>query len=360
MDLRETQPEREFREQVRAFVESSLPGDIRDRVLGFAHLEREDYVRWQKILHAKGWGAPGWPREWGGTGWSATQRVVFEEECFRAGAPRQMPFGLSMVGPVLLKFGAPAQKTRFLPRIVTLEDWWCQGYSEPGAGSDLASLKTRARRESDHYVVSGQKTWTSFAHWADWIFCLVRTRAEGKPQQGISFLLIEMRSPGVRVKPIRTLDQGADVCEVFFDDVVVPVEHLVGEEHGGWTVAKYLLGHERTNIAGVGMCKRLLSRVKDHARREFKRGKPLIQDVRFRDRIERLEIDLLSHEWSLMRLISLEQSGKPVGAEASILKIRGSEIQQELAALLMECAGPYALPFVPEALAAGYHGETAG
>jgi len=360
MDLRESQPEREFREQVRAFVESSLPGDIRDRVLGFAHLEREDYVRWQKILHAKGWGAPGWPREWGGTGWSATQRVVFEEECFRAGAPRQMPFGLSMVGPVLLKFGAPAQKTRFLPRIVTLEDWWCQGYSEPGAGSDLASLKTRARRESDHYVVSGQKTWTSFAHWADWIFCLVRTRAEGKPQQGISFLLIEMRSPGVRVKPIRTLDQGADVCEVFFDDVVVPVEHLVGEEHGGWTVAKYLLGHERTNIAGVGMCKRLLSRVKDHARREFKRGKPLIQDVRFRDRIVRLEIDLLSHEWSLMRLISLEQSGKPVGAEASILKIRGSEIQQELAALLMECAGPYALPFVPEALAAGYHGETAG
>jgi alkylation response protein AidB-like acyl-CoA dehydrogenase len=360
MDLRESEQEQEFRGKVRSFVESNLPADIRARVSSFARIERADYVTWQKILHAKGWGAPGWPREWGGTGWSAAQRVIFEEECFRAGAPRQMPFGLSMVGPVLIRFGSPAQKTRFLPRIIAMDDWWCQGYSEPGAGSDLASLKTRARREGDHYVVSGQKTWTSFAHWANWIFCLVRTRAEGKPQQGISFLLIEMSTPGVRVKPIRTLDQGADICEVFFDDVAVPAEHLVGEEHGGWTVAKYLLGHERTNIAGVGMCKRLLSRLKDYARKELEHGKPLIQDVRFRDRIVKLEIELLSHEWSLMRLISLEQSGKPIGPEASILKIRGSEIQQELAALLMECAGPYALPYVPEALEAGYEGETAG
>jgi alkylation response protein AidB-like acyl-CoA dehydrogenase len=360
MELRESQQEREFRQQVRTFVESSLPPDIRERVLEFAHLQREDYVRWQRILHTQGWGAPGWPRERGGTGWNATQRVVFEEECFRAGAPRQMPFGLSMVGPVLMAFGTTAQQARFLPRIIAMDDWWCQGYSEPGAGSDLASLKTRAQRQGDHYVVSGQKTWTSFAHWANWIFCLVRTRSDGKPQQGISFLLIEMGTPGVRVKPIRTLDQGADICEVFFDDVAVPVENLVGEENAGWTIAKYLLGHERTNIAGVGMCKRLLTRLKEYARRALKHGKPLIEDLRFRDRVVKLEIELLSHEWSLMRLISLEQSGQPIGAEASILKIRGSEIQQELATLLMECAGPYALPYLPEALEPGYSGATAG
>lgn len=353
MDLTESVEQRAFREDVRAFVERALPRDIRDRVLGFRRVERSDYVRWQKILHEQGWGAPGWPREWGGTGWNALQRLVFEEECFQAGAPRQMPFGLSMVGPVLIAFGTTKQKARYLPRIVSMEDWWCQGYSEPGAGSDLASLKTRAERVGEHYVVNGQKTWTSFAHWADWIFCLVRTRAEGKPQEGISFLLIDMRTPGVRVRPIRTLDQGNDVCEVFFDEVRVPAENLVGEENRGWTIAKYLLGHERATIAGVGMCKRLLGRLRHHASSERKNGRPLIEDASFRQRVATLEIELLAHEWSLLRLISLEQSGKAIGTEASILKIRGSEIQQELARLLMECAGPYALPYVPEALEGG-------
>ncbi|HTV97611.1 MAG TPA: acyl-CoA dehydrogenase family protein [Steroidobacteraceae bacterium] len=352
MDLEETPEEEALRQEVRQFVARNLPQEIRERVLGFKRVEREDYVRWQRILSERGWGAPGWPIEHGGTGWSAMQRVIFEEECFRGGAPRQMPFGLSMVGPVLIRFGTPAQQARFLPRILSFDDWWCQGYSEPGAGSDLASLKTRAERQGDVYIVSGQKTWTSFAHWANWIFCLVRTRSEGRPQEGITFLLIDMGSPGVRVRPIRTLDQGADINEVFLDEVRVPVAQRIGDENGGWAIAKYLLGHERTNIAGIGMCQRLLRRLKDIAGSSLQGGKPRIADVRFRDRLAKLEIDVLSHQWSLMRLISLERSGKPIATEASILKIRGSEIQQDLGELLMECAGAYALPYVPEALAA--------
>ena len=360
MELRESAEDGAFRREVRGFVATHLPWPIRDRVLGFMRVEREDYVTWQRILQQQGWGAPGWPREFGGPGWNARQRAIFEEECFEAGAPRQMPFGLAMVGPVLMKFGSKAQQERFLSRIVSNEDWWCQGYSEPGAGSDLASLKTRAIRRGGEFVVTGQKTWTSFAHWANWIFCLVRTRQEGKAQAGISFLLIDMSAPGVRVRPIRTLDQGADVNEVFLDDVVVPAENLVGEEHAGWTIAKYLLGHERTNIAGIGMCKRLLRRLKDYSRTEMQGDRPLIEESSFRRRIGQLEIEILSHEWSLMRLISLEQAGKPIGTEASILKIRGSEIQQELGRMLMECAGPYALPYVPQALEAGFAGTTAG
>jgi alkylation response protein AidB-like acyl-CoA dehydrogenase len=360
LDLQDSPEDVAFRAEIRAFVANRLPADIRDRVLGFLRVEREDYVRWQRILFEKGWGAPGWPVEFGGTGWSARQRTLFEEECFVGGAPRQMPFGLSMVGPVLMTFGTEAQKARFLPRIADMQDWWCQGYSEPGAGSDLASLSTRAERKGGHFVVTGQKTWTSFAHWANWIFCLVRTRGDGKPQQGISFLLIDMTTAGVRVKPIRTLDQGMDVNEVFLDEVLVPVENLVGEENRGWTIAKYLLGHERTNIAGIGMCKRLLQRLKDFARSERKHGRPLIEDTRFRDRIVKIEMEVLSHEWSLMRLISLERGGKPIGTEASILKIRGSEIQQELGELLMECAGAYAMPYVPQALEQGFTGDTAG
>jgi alkylation response protein AidB-like acyl-CoA dehydrogenase len=360
MDLRESPETQVFRTEVADFVAAHLPADVRAKVLGFLRIERQDYVRWQRILNERGWGAPSWPREHGGTGWNARQRTLFEEECFVAGAPRQMPFGLSMVGPVLQAFGSEQQQKRFLPRILTMEDWWCQGYSEPGAGSDLASLTTRAERRDDVYIVNGQKTWTSFAHWANWIFCLVRTRASGKPQEGISFLLIDMTSPGVRVKPIRTLDEGADVNEVFLDDVAVPVANLVGEENRGWTIAKFLLGHERTTIAGIGACKRLLVRLKELARSEPKRGRPLIEDPRFRDRIVKVEIDIRAHEWSLMRVASLEQAGKGIGAEASILKIRGSEIQQELAQLLMECAGPYAIPYLPEGLNAEFAGETAG
>ena len=360
MHLQDTSENLAFRVEVRDFVESHLPADIRDAVLQFRRVEREDYVAWQRILHDRGWGAPGWPKEHGGTGWNARQRSIFEEECFVAGAPRQMPFGLSMVGPVIMAFGTPEQKARHLPKILSMDEWWCQGYSEPGAGSDLASLTTRAQRKGDYYIVDGQKTWTSFAHWATWFFCLVRTSTEGKPQQGISFLLIDMKTPGLQVRPIRTLDQGHDVNDVFLDNVQVPVENRVGEENQGWTIAKYLLGHERANIAGIGMCKRLLRRLKEYARTEIKRGRPLIEDPLFRDRISRIDIEILSHEWSLMRMISLQGAGKAVDVEASILKIRGSEIQQQLGELLMECAGPYALPYLPEALERGYSGPTAG
>ena len=359
MDFRESPEDIAFRAEVREFVAKNLTSDIRDRVLGFRRVPREDYLAWQKILHAKGWGAPGWPAQFGGTGWTARQRTIFEEESFEGGAPRQMPFGLSMVGPVLMKYGTPLQQAKYLPRIVSMDDWWCQGYSEPGAGSDLASLKTRAERRGDVYVVNGQKTWTSFAHYANMFFCLVRTNAEGKPQQGISFLLVDMKTPGLRVRPIRTLDQGADVNEVFLDDVEVPVANLVGEENRGWTIAKYLLGHERTNIAGIGMCKRLLRRAKEIAARQLRHGHPLIEDLRFRDKLAHLEIQVLSHEWSLMRLISLEQAGRDISTEASMLKIRGSEIQQDLGRLLMECAGAEALPYSPDWLEPGVNDEHA-
>jgi alkylation response protein AidB-like acyl-CoA dehydrogenase len=360
MNLSESPEDQAFRQSIRAFLTERLPTDIRDDVLAFKHLGREPYVRWQRILAVQGWGAPGWPRDYGGTGWTAVQRSIFDDECYKAGAPRQIPFGLSMIGPVLMKYGTPAQRAHFLPRIITLEDWWCQGYSEPGAGSDLASLKTSARREGESYVINGQKTWTTLAQFADWMFCLVRTRGDGKPQEGISFVLIDMKSPGVRVRPIRTLDLGADVNEVFLDEVRIPAGNLVGDENRGWSIAKFLLGHERTNIAGIGMCKRLLASLKDYARRQTKHGRPLLDDLRFRDRIVKLEIELLSHEWSLMRLISAEQAGTPIGVEASMLKVRGSEIQQDLAELLMETAGPYALPFVAEALEPGFTGATAG
>lgn len=363
MDLRETPQQKSFRAEVREFVEASLPAALRERVLNFQHVVREDYVRWQRILAERGWGAPAWPIALGGTGWDAAQRNIFDEECFTAGAPRQMPFGLSMVGPVLQKYGTAAQQAQFLPRILSMDDWWCQGYSEPGAGSDLASLRTSAERVKDgdgeHYLVNGQKIWTSFAQWADWIFCLVRTKAEGRPQEGISFILINMTSPGITVRPIKSLDGGHDVNEVFFDNVQVPLDNLVGEEHGGWTIAKYLLGHERTNIAGLGNCKRFMRRLKEISAIELKHGKPLIEDLRFRDRIVKVEIDLIAHEWSLLRLIAAENSHQASGPNASILKIRGSEIQQELTELLMECAGPYAVPFVSAALDPDFSGETA-
>ena len=364
MDLSDSSSDLAFRAEVRRFVAAELPDDIRTKVLGFLRVEREDYVRWQRILDARGWGAPGWPVAHGGCAWNAVQRNIFDEECFTAGAPRQMPFGLSMIAPVLMKYGTTAQQSHFLPRIRHMDDWWCQGYSEPGAGSDLASLKTRADRVGTgadaHYVVSGQKTWTSFAQWANWMFALVRTSGDGKPQRGISLLLIPMDAKGIVVRPIRTLDGGHDVNEVFLDEVRVPAGNLVGIENEGWTIAKYLLGHERTNIAGLGMCKRLLRRLKEIAGSQLRRGRPLIEDPAFRSRVARIEIEVLAHEWGLARLVSLEQAGRGLGAEPSMLKIRGSEIQGQLGELLMECAGPYALPCVEEALTLGHDGPTAG
>lgn len=357
MNLNYSPEDLAFRDEVRRFVRTNLPPAIRDKVLGHRHLGRDDYVTWQRILHARGWGAPGWPVEFGGTGWTTLQRHLFEVECAVAGAPRQMPFGLAMIGPVLMKFGNEAQHKRFLPRIVASEDWWCQGYSEPGAGSDLASLKTRAVREGDHYVVSGQKTWTSYAQHANWIFCLVRTDSQAKPQAGISLLLIDMNSPGVTVRPIETLEGACDVNEVWLDDVKVPLENLVGEENAGWTYAKYLLGHERTGIAGLGNCHREMQLLKIWATGAQANGKPLIDDIRVREKIGRLEMEVMALEMMLLRVATQARS-KGAGVEASILKIRGSQLQQEIAAAQFEVMGPDAWPYAPSWLESGFDGWT--
>jgi len=323
-------------------------------------LTRDDFLAWHRILAKKGWVAAGWPREYGGPGWSAVQQHIFDEECAAAGAPVVMPFGVRMVAPVIQRFGNEEQKRHFLPRILSGEDWWCQGYSEPGSGSDLASLRTRAERQGDHYLVNGQKTWNTLGQYADWIFCLVRTATEGRPQEGISFLLIDMKSPGVTVRPIKMLDGEHEINEVWFENVKVPVANRVGEENKGWTYAKFLLGHERTGIAGVGRSKRELEKLKDIARRERSGGRPLIEDARFRDRIAQVEIELMALEVTNLRVLSEEDTRRAPGPEASILKVRGSEIQQSLSELQMQALGAYGLPYVPEALDAAWDGDPVG
>src|SRR3954470_8039003 len=344
MDLNFSSEELAFRDEVRGFLREQLPADIAQRIKNGPSIRADDYRRWQTILYHKGWGAPTWPKQFGGTGWTPVQLHIFDEESAAAGAPRSIPFGLKMVGPVIMAFGSPTQHQRWLPRIVSGEDWWCQGYSEPGAGSDLASLKTRAVREGDHYVVNGQKTWNTLGQYADWIFCLVRTGTEGRPQEGISFLLIDMKTPGVTVRPIRTLEGEHEINEIWFEDVKVPVANRVGDENKGWTYAKFLLGHERTGIAGVGASKRELKRLKGIARRERSGGRPLIEDARFRDRIAQIEIELLALEVTNLRVLSEEGKQRAPGPEASILKVRGSEIQQSLSELMMQAIGHYALP----------------
>lgn len=346
MDLSWTPEERQFREMVRDFANEKLPQDIRAKVLEHQRLHRDDYVRWHHVLDDQGWGAPTWPKEFGGTGWNAIERLIFEVECFKAGAPRLLPFGLSMIGPVLMKYGSPEQQQRLLPRIIRVDDWWCQGYSEPGSGSDLASLKTRAELDGDCYVINGQKTWTTLAQYADWMFCLVRTDPQAKAQRGISMVLLDMRSPGVSVRPIRTLDGGHDVNEVWLENVRVPIANQVGEAGQGWTYAKYLLGHERTGIAGLGSCYRELGILKALAARTSWRGRPVLQDSRIRDRISRVEVDIMALEMLLLRVAAAR--GDAPGPEASVLKIRGSEIQQDLAMLQMEIAGPDVWPYDPD------------
>ncbi len=345
MDLNYSPEEMAFRDMVRGWLRANLPGDLREKVATYANLSREDLLRWHRILAKQGWVAPSWPREWGGTDWDVVQRYIFEEECGYAGAPPLIPFGLTMCAAVLLKFGTPAQKKHFLPRIYDGDDFWCQGYSEPGSGSDLASLKTRAVRQGDHYVVSGQKTWTTLAHYADWIFCLVRTDSAEKKQEGISFLLIDMKTPGITVRPLILMDGEREVNEVFFDDVKVPVANLVHEEGKGWTVAKYLLGHERMNTARIGGSRRELEKLKEFASQQAKNGRALIEDVRFRDRLSRLEIELMALEITNLRFLDQLRGGRAPGAEVSMLKIRGTEIQQALTELMMEAAGPLAQPF---------------
>ncbi len=348
MDLNYSAEETAFRDQVRAWLGENLPHDLRDKVVNYESLEKDDLMRWHKILAAKGWVAPAWPVEWGGTNWTAVEKHIFDEECGYAGCPPLVPFGLQMCAPVLLRFGTDAQKQRFLPRIYKGDDFWCQGYSEPGSGSDLASLKTRAVRQGDHYVVTGQKIWTTMGHFADWIFCLVRTDgSREKRQDGISFLLMDMRSPGTTVRPIILMDGGHDVNEVFFDDVKVPVENLVHEENKGWTVAKYLLGYERMGTGRVGQSKRELVTLKEVAARQLKDGKPLIEDARFRDRLTRVEVELMALEITNLRFLDQLRGGKPPGAEVSLLKIKGTEIQQSLTELMMQAAGPFAQAFRP-------------
>jgi len=350
MDLRFTPEETGFRDEVRAFVRASLPEAIRRKMVEGRHLGKEDTVTWQRILHRRGWAVPHWPVAWGGCDWTPVQQYIFVDEMQQASAPPPLPFGVSMVGPVIIEFGSEAQKRRFLPRIASLEDWWCQGFSEPGAGSDLASLKTAAKRDGEHYVVNGQKTWTTMAQHADWIFCLVRTDSQVKKQAGITFLLIDMRSKGITVRPIVTIDGGAEVNEVFFDDVVVPLENRVGAENKGWDYAKFLLGNERTSIARVGYSKERIRRIRQLAAQEQADGRPIIEDERFREKLAWIEVELKALEMTQLRVVAAERQrdrSKP-DPYSSILKIKGAEIQQAISELLLELVGPYALPYEAE------------
>ncbi len=355
MDLTFTPEEQKFRDDMRAWVAANLPAHISHKVKNSLHQTRADMEDWSKILGKKGWLAYGWPKEFGGPGWTSVQKHLFEEECAMAGAPRILPFGPVMVAPVIMAFGSPAQQQRFLPGIASGEVWWSQGYSEPGSGSDLASLKTKAERVGNHYVVNGQKTWTTLAQHGDWIFCLVRTSNDGKPQTGISFLLIDMKSKGVSVRPIKLIDGSVEVNEVWFDNVEVPVENLIGEENKGWTYAKHLLSHERTNIADVNRSKRELERLKRIAKAEG-----MLDDPRFRDEIAKLDVDVVALEMMVLRVLSAEKSGKQSLDVAGLLKIRGSEIQQRYAELMMLAVGSYALPLMDEAMQAGWQGEFVG
>jgi alkylation response protein AidB-like acyl-CoA dehydrogenase len=351
VDLKYTPEEEAFRAEVRAFFEAELPADIRARMRLGKRLRKDDLTRWQQILNRRGWGAVMWPQRFGGAGWNVIQQHIFEEERADFGAPPQNAFSLRMLAPVLMEFANPAQQEYFLPRIIAGEDWWCQGYSEPGSGSDLASLRTGALRQGDEYLVNGQKTWNTLGQYADWIFCLVRTSTEGRPQQGISFLLIDMKSPGITLRPITMLDGENEINEIWFDNVQVPVQNLVGDENKGWTYAKFLLTHERTNNAGVGNCKRALKKLKEIAAQQMAYGRPLIEDSRFRDRIAQVELELMALEITNLRVLSATaKESRALGPEVSVLKIKGSEIQQQLAELQMQALGPDALPYLREAL----------
>jgi len=347
MDLSYSSEELSFRNEVRDWIAANLPADLREKVQSYRPLSKEDYLRWHKILAAKGWSVPHWPVEWGGTGWDITQRYIYDEEFALAGAPGLPPFGPAMCASVLLKFGTPTQKEQFLPRIRDGDDFWVQGYSEPGAGSDLAAVKTRAERQGDHYVVNGQKIWTTLGHYGDWIFCLVRTDSQAeKRQEGISFILMDMKTPGITVRPLILMDGGHEVNEIFFDNVKVPIQNLVFEENKGWTVAKYLLGHERMGSGSVGASRRELAALRALAKRELKNGKPLLEDVRFKDKLSRVEVELDALEITSMRFLDkMRRTGQPPGADVSMLKIRGTEVQQMITELAMQAAGPHAQPF---------------
>ncbi|WP_029527845.1 acyl-CoA dehydrogenase family protein [Polaromonas glacialis] len=358
MDLKFTLEEEAFRGEVRAFLADKLPRRFSEIVKSGRRLKKADMAEWHAILNRQGWLVSHWPKEYGGPGWTVVERFIFENECALAAAPRIVPFGVSMLGPVLIKYGNEQQKRHWLPRMLDGSDWWCQGYSEPGAGSDLASVKTTAVRGSDaqgdHYIVNGQKTWTTLGQHANMIFCLVRTNREASKQAGISFLLIDLQSPGVQMRPIVLLDGEPEVNEVFFTDVRVPAANLVGEENQGWTYAKYLLTYERTNIAGVGFSVAALERLQAIAGKSMRNGRPLTEDPQFAARLARVEIDLENMKTTNLRVIAAVAGGGVPGAESSMLKIRGTEIRQEISSLARRAMGPYALPFIEEALYEGY------
>jgi alkylation response protein AidB-like acyl-CoA dehydrogenase len=345
MNLEFTTEELAFQQEVRTFIAENYPASLRGKQDEGDDLTKEDFLAWHKILAKKGWIAPAWPVEYGGTGWTPTQRFIFSEEIARADCLRIMPFGITMVGPVIYTFGTEEQKKRFLPRILSGEDWWCQGYSEPGAGSDLANLRTLAVRDGDDYVVNGQKTWTTMAQYADWGFFLVRTDKDAKAQEGISFLLIDMKSPGITVRPIITLGGEHEVNEVWLEDVRVPADQRVYEENKGWTCAKFLLAHERTGIAAVASSKRGVERIKSIARTEMDGDRALLANPFFKRKVSELEVDLSALEFTELRSLAGEAAGKGPGAEASLLKIKGSEIQQRITELALEAVGHYGAPY---------------
>ena len=347
MDVEFAPEDAAFREEVRSFIEENYPKHLIGKDRG--DLSKEDFLAWHRILHTKGWVAPSWPEEFGGTNWTVTQKYIFNEESARFGTIPPLPFGVGMLGPVIYTFGTQEQKDWVLPGILSGDTWWCQGYSEPGAGSDLASLKTKAVLEGDEYVVNGHKIWTTLAQHADWMFCLVRTTSGDKRQDGISFLLIDMNTPGMEVRPIITIDGGHEVNEVFLTDVRVPAKNLVGEQDKGWTIAKFLLGNERSGIAGVARSKKAIDRLRDIARGELEDGEPLLNTADFSKKIAELEIDLTALEYTELRTLASESRGKGPGPESSILKIKGTEIQQRITELTMDAVGNYASPWVPAA-----------
>jgi alkylation response protein AidB-like acyl-CoA dehydrogenase len=336
MDLAFSPEDLAFRDEVRTFIKTKLPADIREKVKAGDHLGKDDYYRWHRILFERGWSAPNWPKEYGGPGWSAVQRHIFYEEHAYGWAPRMLPFGLSMVAPVIMEFGNDEQKARYLPKILSGEEFWCQGYSEPGAGSDLASLSTRAVRDGDNYVINGTKTWITAAQWGDWIFVLARTDPNAKKQEGISFILCDMTTPGVTVRPIETIDGGKEINEVHFENVVVPITNRVGEESGGWTYAKFLLEHERTGTASIAGCRGMLEQLRELIAANS------IDDARLEERIATVEIELEALAFTELRTLAAESAGKRPGPESSILKIKGTEIQQALSELALDALGPYA------------------
>ena len=347
MNVSFTADELEFRSEVRHYFENEFPQDILEKQRKAIPLEPEDMIRWHKNIYEKGWAAPNWPIELGGTGWSSVQKYIFADEQARANAPPFLSFGVSMVGPIIYTFGNEQQKQRFLPDILQFNTWWCQGYSEPGAGSDLASLKTRADLDGDHYVVNGTKTWTTLGQFADWIFCLVRTNSDvARYQEGISFILIDMKQPGISIKPIVLLDGEHEVNEVHFDNVRVPVENLVGEEGKGWTYGKVLLQHERTGISGVAGSKYRLMRLRDQAAQSKRGAVPLAEDRNFMRKIAAAEVELKALEYTELRTLASVASGKAPGPESSILKIAGTELRQSIDSLDLEAAAYYALPYV--------------